>query len=228
MYRIFQVLLALLFLAFCAVLVMYWPKTSEQWAGWMQAIGSIAAIGAAIWISSNQHRTSEKREARQRADATRNYLSATRAELSVLWSTYNLRVGDRLTQHNPTELLDLIWPIDHDPFVVYNSNGQMLAGIDDDALRTMLIQTYALGRGLISTWRMHNSLLQDAVRLARYANEFPSEVTQSAARHARGLAVAYGPVLQGIHFELSDLAPRCVQALDDGIKALTPRRTLGA
>lgn len=222
MHKGYQVLLALLFLGFCAVLAKYWPTTSEQWASWVQAIGSIAAIVAAIWISSSQHRAAKRREAQQRAEAERNYLSAARAELAVLWSMYNLRVGNQLTEHDPAELLDTIWPIDHDPFVVYNSNAQMLAEIEDDGLRALLIQTYALGRGLIATWRMHNSLLGEVLRLTRYANEFPSDVTKSAAQHVYQMALNYGPVLKDIHIEMSNLAPRCIQALDDGIKEIGP------
>ncbi len=220
MHKGYQVLLALLFLAFCTVLFNFWPRNSEQWASWVQAVGSVAAIVAAIWIASEQHRTAEKREADQRAAANRNYLCATRAELSALWNMYILRVGDQLQAHDTSTLLDIIWPIDHDPFVVYNSNAKMLAEIDDDELRNLMIRTYAQGRGLISTWRMHNSLLADVLRLARYANEFPSDSTKATAEGAYQMALDYGPVLQEVHMELATLVPHCIERLDASINRI--------
>ena len=42
--------------------------TSEQWAAWVQAIGSIAAIIAAIWIASRQHRIAVSEAKRERAE----------------------------------------------------------------------------------------------------------------------------------------------------------------
>lgn len=54
MHKGYQVLLALLFLGFCTVFFNYWPKDSAQWASWVQAVGSIAAIGVAIAVARHQ------------------------------------------------------------------------------------------------------------------------------------------------------------------------------
>jgi len=56
--------------------------SSEEWAAWVQAIGSIAAIFAAIWIASRQHRNAVTRErGRQVAQAKQV------ARLCTLFST---------------------------------------------------------------------------------------------------------------------------------------------
>ncbi len=54
MHKGYQVLLLLLWLGFCAVLANNWPKDSGQWASWVQAIGSIAAIVAAVLVGRHQ------------------------------------------------------------------------------------------------------------------------------------------------------------------------------
>jgi hypothetical protein len=50
----------------------------DDWAAWVQAIGSVAAIGAAIWISSRQSRETKAREEAHCAELRR--LAATYAE----------------------------------------------------------------------------------------------------------------------------------------------------
>ncbi|MEN4918234.1 hypothetical protein ABE485_06145 [Achromobacter spanius] len=198
-----------------------WSEVQGQtWAAWVQAIGSIAAIVAAIWIASEQHRTTEKREKAQRDEASRNYLCSTRDELSVLWGMYSSRVGAMLEAHDPSTWLDIIWPIDHDPFVVYNSNAQMLAQVNDDQLRAMIIQTYAQGKGLISTWRMHNGFVSEVLRLKRYAFEFPSDATWAAADGAEMMAQEYVAVLKETHIEMASSVSRCIERLDQTIKRL--------
>ncbi|MGO4609417.1 hypothetical protein AB4142_24040 [Variovorax sp. 2RAF20] len=41
----------------------YPPKGSTEWASWVQAIGSIAAIGAAAWVVQRQHNLEKARTA---------------------------------------------------------------------------------------------------------------------------------------------------------------------
>ncbi|WP_343718975.1 hypothetical protein [Achromobacter dolens] len=71
MHKGYQVLLLLFFLGFCSVLATHWPTSSGEWASWVQALGSIAAIGVAIWIPYDQavkrsdEAVEEKRERRE-------------------------------------------------------------------------------------------------------------------------------------------------------------------
>jgi hypothetical protein len=44
------------------------PKTSSDLAAWIQGIGSIAAIGAAIWIASRQAKRSDETQVLRRAE----------------------------------------------------------------------------------------------------------------------------------------------------------------
>lgn len=54
-------------LAFVGVFVWQFPKSSSDWAAWVQAIGSIAAIGVAIWVPYKQREDQRNDERLQRS-----------------------------------------------------------------------------------------------------------------------------------------------------------------
>ncbi|MFY3433944.1 hypothetical protein ACOTI9_14955 [Achromobacter mucicolens] len=70
----YRVALGVLLLGFCLVLVKNWPSNSNEWASWVQAIGSIAAIVAAVVISQTQQRESRQIEAGKFVDRVRTAL----------------------------------------------------------------------------------------------------------------------------------------------------------
>lgn len=81
MQKRYQVLLALLFLGFCTVLFNNWPKNSEQWANWVQAIGAIAAIGVAVWIPYDQSRKRADELRQEKMDRRQEYVDRQIAKL---------------------------------------------------------------------------------------------------------------------------------------------------
>ncbi len=98
MHKGYQVGLLLLFLGFCAVFFNYWPKTSEQWASWVQAVGSIAAIGVAIAVARDQ--ASKQRQlfideakAAERAQLERRIEAVQAAGAILSHTTAGLRKG---------------------------------------------------------------------------------------------------------------------------------------
>jgi hypothetical protein len=64
----------------------YPADTSEAVAAWVQGLGSLLAIGAAVWIYAKQYhdkRTDELAE-------TRAFVQSIHTELSPLWNDWNL------------------------------------------------------------------------------------------------------------------------------------------
>lgn len=57
--------------------------SSSDWAAWVQAIGTILAVLAAIWISRHQGVLTRKRDEKARADGLRSCWAAVRAEVEV-------------------------------------------------------------------------------------------------------------------------------------------------
>ena len=48
-------------------------NSGEVWAAWVQAVGSIVAIGVAIWISRHESRETRRREAERRGALARSF-----------------------------------------------------------------------------------------------------------------------------------------------------------
>lgn len=66
-----EALTALGFVGLCIAFGLHYPKNSQDWAAWMQAFGSIAAIAGAGWIARGQVREAQRVEA-ERRDAQRS------------------------------------------------------------------------------------------------------------------------------------------------------------
>lgn len=81
MHKGYQVLLLLLFLGFCSVLANYWPTDSSDWASWVQAIGSIAAIGVAVWIPYDQANKRSRELKQDKVDRRQEYADRQIAKL---------------------------------------------------------------------------------------------------------------------------------------------------
>lgn len=89
MHKGYQVLLLLFFLGFCAVLAKYWPTNSNDWASWVQAMGTIIAIVGSYWLGEREYRRDRgERDDKQRAESVR--------QLNLVLAAVNLtcdRVG---------------------------------------------------------------------------------------------------------------------------------------
>lgn len=66
-----EALTALGVVGLCIAFALHYPEKSEEWAAWMQAFGSVAAIAGAGWIARVQLRETAKREADLRAEQLR-------------------------------------------------------------------------------------------------------------------------------------------------------------
>jgi len=154
----YQVALLLAFGGLFAAFAFNPPKQSADWASWVQAWGSIAAICAAIWVAHDQHEKSETRHARAEKDEVRNFLSGVREELQVNWAVYMQQVGVHVNEFRKGEAIELTWPVPDNPFKVYAATVHVIGRLPDANLRKSIIVTYVVAGGLLHTWRMHNEL----------------------------------------------------------------------
>lgn len=74
-----EALTALGFVGLCIAFGLHYPKDSQDWAAWMQAFGSIAAIAGAGWIARGQVREAKRVEG-ERREAQRNVEAEGRKE----------------------------------------------------------------------------------------------------------------------------------------------------
>lgn len=154
----YQVALLLAFGALFAAFAFNPPKSSGDWASWVQAWGSIAAICAAIWVAVDQHARTTQRQTEASRDEVRNFLSGIREELHVNWLVYMQTVGEYVRTIPPGEVVDATWPVPDNPFKVYASTVALIGHVPDDEIRKNIIATYVVAGGLLLTWEMHNSM----------------------------------------------------------------------
>ena len=154
----YQVLLLLAFGVLFAIFAFNRPTKSDEWAAWVQAWGSIAAICAAIWIAYDQHEKAQEQRKSMEADELRTFLAGVREELYVNWTVYMGQVGGRVLQSPAGQAIELVWPVPDNPFKFYGATVGMIGRLPDSDLRKSIIVTYVVAGGLLHTWRMHNEL----------------------------------------------------------------------
>jgi len=162
--------LATLGFVFCASAFMQHPaSTSEAVAAWVQAVGSIGAILAAVWVSHKQYRDTRELEAQRAADEaakelaeTVAFVQAIREELRSIWFGYSSDVRKRLLAVPAHEYLDHVYPASADSFTIYNSMSSHVGKVPDAELRRLIVVVYAQAKGLVSSFQWHNTLIRES------------------------------------------------------------------
>ena len=157
----YQVALLLAFGALFAAFAFNPPKHSGDWASWVQAWGSIAAICAAVWVAFDQHQKSEMRTIAAADQEVNNFLSGVREELNISWMVYMSQAGQELAKTKDGQLVNFWWPPPPDPFKVYGATVGVIGRVRDDEIRQQIISTYVVVGGLMVTWATHNRLLSE-------------------------------------------------------------------
>ncbi|OZI36312.1 hypothetical protein CEG14_14975 [Bordetella genomosp. 1] len=139
------------------IFVRNYPTQPGDWAGWVQAFGSIGALRVAIWVFERQRDADTKKAALAEIAQQRNFLLGVKAELSVNLQQYMSLVG-RTVESQPTGVIAIQWPTPEKPFRVYESTAHLLGTLNDDDVRRRVITAYSLSSGLLETWNMHNEL----------------------------------------------------------------------
>ncbi|MFY3168307.1 hypothetical protein [Achromobacter xylosoxidans] len=149
-----------------------WPEAEGQtWAAWVQAVGSVVAILAAVWVARDQNRTAERRHQQALDAELRNFLAGVRDELTVLWALYMTQAGNVVASTKDGETVNFWWPPPEDPFTIWRSGVDKIGRLQNDALRQSLITVYALANGLLLTFKAHNELLHAGIAAHRKAEE---------------------------------------------------------
>lgn len=97
--------------ALCVAFALHYPDGSAEWAAWIQAFGSVAAIVGAGWIARGQLREAqrveeERRSAQQRAeaDARKEQLRAVAVFVDQLFRTLDTTANALLNEVSTSEM----------------------------------------------------------------------------------------------------------------------------
>lgn len=193
-----QIPLATLGFVLCASAYMRHPATnSEAVAAWVQAVGSIGAILAAIWVSHKQYRDTRELEAQRAAESTAKELSETvafvqaiREELRSIWFGYSSDTRKRLLTVPQGEYLDHIYPVSSDAFTIYNGSSSRVGKVPDAELRRLIVVVYAQAKGLVSSFQFNNTLIREYGAIDTSSTGTPNDMLLGIVKHRELVASA--------------------------------------
>jgi hypothetical protein len=150
-------LAALAFIACASVFFHFPPGSSADAAAWVQAVGSIGAILAAIWVLQRQTRAARASDEAE----TRAFVQAVREELSTFWEGYNQGIRASLKKVGDSQYLNVIHPPSADVFTIYNGSSSRVGKIADAELRRLIVAVYARFKGQLYSLYANNNLVTE-------------------------------------------------------------------
>ena len=152
-------------LTLCGWLI-YTRIEAKDWAAWVQAVGSIAAIFFAVVLTWYQGERSIEREQKKEKEDLEGLLLSIKDEVSVNMEMAHQTIGIALENTEPGTAFYFTFPVQEDPFYIYNSITNRLHLIKDEKLRFQIIKTYGVAKGVVQTFRFNNELVAK-IELAR-------------------------------------------------------------
>lgn len=134
----------------------------EDWAAWVQAIGSIIGIFIAIWVPYKQRQQGLAADEANRREDARRICMAIHDELTMLQKLFTEGPNvAALLRLQPGEIFNLTVPevVPGERFSIYRAVVGRLTLIDDDQLRQDIIWAYETAIGLIHSGLQNNRML---------------------------------------------------------------------
>jgi hypothetical protein len=181
--------------------------TISDISGVIQGLGSLAAVAAAVgiyWRQVQERRADEKAEIAA-------FVQAVRDEISTLLGLYDRQIGPALRALEPGQAFNFFYPVSVDALTFYNSAASYVGKVSDPELRRLIVESYAIARGLIGSFQMNNHLLSEYQSLLiHYRQNDREKVLQEKAQ---GL-VAYAADLKGQGDRVSTLVASLLSRID--------------
>ncbi|WP_144139147.1 hypothetical protein [Paraburkholderia sp. BCC1884] len=182
---------------------------SEVIAAWVQALGSVVAILAAVGVAYSQFEQTRKleidraaaEEAKDMAE-TRAFVQAVRQELTVIWDGYADKIRPLLHAVPENDFFNGLVPVDGHIFTIYNNASPRVGKVDDEELRGLIVKTYARAKGFVYSLQMNNAMVSEISNLVLAQRD---DVVQKMMDHRTGVLVAYAAQLKKDDEELEGL-----------------------
>lgn len=196
--------------------------SSEAVAAWVQAVGSIGAILAAVWVAHRQYEQTRQLELeRAKADAeeeqaeTRAFVPSVRQELATIWEGYSTGIRPTLLAVGENAFFDALVPVQTDAFTIYNNASPRVGKVPDEELRRLIVTTYARAKGHIYSLQLNNSLIAD---LTNFAVMYRGENRDQILAGKRDLLVRYAVQLRERDAELERHITMLTARADDWLR----------
>jgi len=126
-------------------------------AGIIQGIGSLAAVGAAVWIYAKQY--SDKKV--DDDEETRAFVQAIRTEVKEVWEEYKMLIRPSLKAVNNGAYYDGIVPMSANILVTYNNSSARIGKIDNEGLRASIATVYIHLINYFNSFHLNNRKVEE-------------------------------------------------------------------
>ncbi|TAM51509.1 MAG: hypothetical protein EPN57_17235 [Paraburkholderia sp.] len=130
--------------------------TAADIAAWVQGVGSLAAVGSAIWIYWRQL---QDKNADQKAEI-RAFVQAMRTEVDTFWKIHCRDVQPQLKDFRKSRF-DGHAPLYADQLMIYRTTPTAIGKIDDPELRDLAVKVHAIAYAMIGRFMLNASILRD-------------------------------------------------------------------
>jgi hypothetical protein len=179
-------------------------KGAADIAAWVQGVGSLLAIGAAVGIYAKQY---VDKKADDEAE-TVAFVQAMRDEIAVIWDEY-AGIRAALNGTHPDGFYSAVVPLWNDSLIVYSASPERVGKIDDPELRRLVVYTYTGLRGHLNSLRQNNVLVEEFEQSYRALPTMPPLVATPSHMQRQWQALRdFTTGLQGGSKELADLVER--------------------
>jgi hypothetical protein len=180
-------------------------------AAWVQGVGSLLAIGAAVWIYAKQYQDKKADDLSE----TRAFVQAVRTELDVFWTIYlrdvQPHLNDLLKHH-----FEIYAPLHADQLMAYRTAPAAIGKVNDEQLRDLTVKVHAVLWAMISGLELNTAMLREYEPIEPYAHQtgvgLAAEQMQSVLSNHRQRLKAHSR-------ELSDLMPKFFAQADQWLES---------
>jgi hypothetical protein len=131
-----------------------------DWPAWVQAVGSISAILAAIWVNHDQGRQQQLRDAvREKAEVV-GTLRSLLAEVQTTLIYLDNQMGPTLQAKKAGHPIRSVFSLPEYPFPVFEGLIPKLGAIPDGELLKEIFHSYGYARSLAITATVHDKMVQ--------------------------------------------------------------------
>lgn len=135
------------------------PSKDFDLPAWVQAVGSIAAILVAVWVSSDQTRQQRQRDDQREADEIEGVIRCIKAEVQTSLKYMSREVLPALEHVSPGDPIRFEFRLPEYPFPIFDALIPKL-GMLPALLRHQMIHAYAQAKSLAITTSVHNDLAE--------------------------------------------------------------------
>ncbi|PTB17869.1 hypothetical protein C9I57_25420 [Trinickia symbiotica] len=181
--------------------------TAGEVAAWVQGVGSLLAVIAAVGVYAKQYQDKKADDLEQ----TCAFVQAIKHEISTVWNRHIGRIGTALTHVPDGKHLDGLVPITPNSLVTYSNASARVGHINDEALRTTIVSVYAMLRDYFSDLDLNNRLLAN---IEHFRNTYPGEDINQEMDRKRYAMVILARSMKKCHAQLQRDIPELMANID--------------